>query len=393
MDKKVILKRNHTGYERPDHPWIYRSQLREVVGRPAPGDLVEIQGQKGTVGVGYFNPHSEITVRILSRKIQPIDKDFFKSKIEKAFTHRKRFVSGTNAFRLISSEADGLPGLIADWYDQTLVVQFLTLGMEKLRPFVLEALEETLPLNGLYEKSNSASRTLEGLPPRLGWIRKDCSDEVVVIEEGIRYAVRFEEGHKTGFYLDQRENRILMGRMGIKGAVLDAFCYEGGFGLHLARGGAKEVLGVDIQSDVIARAEENRNLNGLSEGVVRYRKADVFDALKEFETEQKKFDLVILDPPSFLKKKEALEGALAGTKEIILRSMKILNDPGLLAVFSCSFHINDDLLMRTALSAAHDVRKSLKVLKFLKQSTDHPIDPFIPETYYLKGFLFEVSAS
>ncbi len=406
MDKKVILKKNKEARLRPGHPWIYKSQMDGTRGNPEPGDLVEIHAEHGLVGIGYFNPNSQIIVRILSRRKEPIDKGFIRSKIEKALAYRKRFVSDTNAFRLISSEADGLPGLIVDVYGQTpqscdaadpshdgtLVVQFLTMGMEKLKGFVLEALEELTPLTGIYEKSDSASRALEGLPPISGWLRKDCGDEIQIQENGIRYKVRFDGGHKTGFYLDQRENRFLLGRMGFKGSVLDAFCYEGGFGLHLARGGAAEVLGLDIQPEAVARAKENRALNGFSESVVDYRQTNVFDALKEFEKTRKRFDFVILDPPSFLKKKEALEGALAGYKEIILRSMKILNNPGHLAVFSCSFHVNDDLLMWASLSAAIDVRKGLKVLKFLKQSADHPINPFVPETYYLKGFLFEITS-
>ncbi len=302
-------------------------------------------------------------------------------------------MKSAGAFRVIASEADGLPGLIADLYGEVLVVQFLTMGMEKLRPLVLKAFEETLPsLRGIYEKSDSSSRAIEGLAPRVEWIRKDCGDEVQIDEEGIRYAVRLEGGHKTGFYLDQRENRILIGNLGVKGSCLDAFCYEGGFGLHLVRGGAKEVIGIDSQEEAVARAEENRRLNGFSENVVRYRTANVFDALREFEKEKKRFDLIVLDPPSFVKKKAALEGALAGYKEIALRSMKILNDPGLLAVFSCSYHVTDDLLMQVCMSAARDVRKSLKVIRFLKQSPDHPIDPFIPESYYLKGFLLEITS-
>ena len=395
MEKKVFLKKGDRNKPRWGHPWIYRSQIDRTEGDPAPGDLVEVHAAHGMAGIGYFNLSSEITVRLLAGKPVPIDISFFKSRIEKALSLRRRFMkglSGRQAFRVVNSEADGLPGLIADLYGETLVAQFLTMGMEKLRPMVLKAFEETLPfLRGIYEKSDSTSREFEGLAPRVEWVRKDCGDEIVIDEEGVRYAVRLEGGHKTGFYLDQRDNRILIGTLGVKGVCLDAFCYEGGFGLHLARGGAKEVIGIDSQKEVVARAEENRRLNGFSEDILRYRNANVFDALKEYEKEKKRFDLIVLDPPSFVKKKAALEGALAGYKEIVLRSMKILNDPGLLAVFSCSYHVTDDLLMQVCMSAARDVRKGIKVIRFFKQSLDHPIDPFIPESYYLKGFLLEIT--
>lgn len=392
MEKKVFLKKGDKNRSRWGHPWIYRSQIDRTQGDPAPGDLVEVHAAHGITGVGYFNAASEITVRLLTTRPTPIDEGFFKSKIKNALAFRSRIVKGTNSFRVVASEADGLPGLIADLYGEILVVQFLTMGMEKLRPKILKAFEDVMPsLRGIYEKSDSASRTLEGLAPRTGWLRKDFGDQIVLEEDGIRCEVRLEGGHKTGFYLDQRESRSLIGSLGVKGSCLDAFCYEGGFSLHLARGGAKEVLGIDSQADAVTRAEENRRLNGFSEDAVRFRTANVFDALKEFEKEKKRFDLVVLDPPSFVKKKAALEGALAGYKEITLRSMKILNDPGLLAVFSCSYHVTDDLLMQVCMSAARDVRKSLKVIRFLKQSADHPIDPFIPETYYLKGFLLEIT--
>lgn len=391
MKKEIILRKGTKVRARYGHPWVYRSDIGELKGNPEAGDWVEVRDERRPVGIGYYNPASEISVRILQRSSGVIDKAFFKARIQKALNFRKRFVFDTNAYRVVAGEADGLPGLVADLYAEILVVQFLTLGMERQKKAILEIFEELIPdLRGIYEKSDSASRSLEGLEPKIGWIRKDCSDEIVIVEAGVRFTLRLEGGHKTGFYLDQRENRVFLGSLGVKGSCLDAFCYEGGFALHLARGGAKEVLGLDSQADAVARAGNNRRLNGFAEETVRFQEANVFDALKEFERSRKRFDLIVLDPPSFVKKKAALEGALAGYKEITLRSMKILNESGLLAVFSCSYHVNDDLLMQVSLSAAHDVRKKLKVLKFFKQSADHPIDPLVPETYYLKGFLFEV---
>jgi len=279
---------------------------------------------------------------------------------------------------------------VLDLYGDVLVAQFLTLGMDRLKPVVLEAAREVIPCSGIYERSDSPSRRLEGLEESVGWVDRSCGAEVEVHEGSVRYRVHFEQGHKTGFYLDQRENRRLLASLGVQGSALDVFCYEGGFALHLAAQGVN-VLGIDVQKEVLLRAEENRKLNGIPAERLEFRAANAFDELKALEKQGRKFDLVVLDPPSFVKKKAALEGAMAGYKELLLRGMKLLNDQGLLAVFSCSYHVDENLLMQASLGAAWDVRKNLKLIKFLKQSVDHPINPFIPETYYLKGFLFTVS--
>lgn len=387
----VRLKPPPHGSLRFGHPWVYKSQIDSVEKGIEPGALVYVIGSKGGLaGIGYYNPNSEIAVRMLTRQDEAINVDFFKARLARAAQFRSRFVRDTNAYRLVSSEADDLPGLIIDRYADTLVLQFLTLGMESLRPQVLPAIEAVIAAKGIYERSDAPYRNLEGLEEKTGWISQSCADQALIVEGGIRYSVRFGEGHKTGFYLDQRENRLALAGLGIQGDVLDAFCYEGGFGLHLARSGCR-VLGLDIRTDALERAAENRQLNGLSEASLRFKSANVFDELKSLDKEAARFDLVILDPPSFVKKKSAIEGAASGYKEIMLRAMKILKQGGLLAVFSCSYHVNEDVLMQAAMSAAHDVRRSLRLVKFFKQSADHPINPFIPETYYLKGFLFEVN--
>lgn len=389
-DKRVILKAPPKGHIRHGHCWIYRSQIASVDGAPSPGEAVEVlTDKKRFLGTGYYNAASEITVRLLSRQAETPDTAFFARRLTRALEYRRRRSIPSNACRIVSSEADGLPGLIVDRYDEVVVVQFLTMGMERLRPHVLEAIEATLPCRGLYERSDSHSRKIEGLSEKTGWIRRDCASETEVNEAGIRFRVRFEEGHKTGFYLDQRDNRILLAaEAGPPGTALDAFCYEGGFGLHLARAGWR-VTGIDIKSENIAQAEVHRALNGIEPERLELRAANVFDELKSFEKAGARFDLVVLDPPSFVKKRDALEGAVSGYKEIVLRSLRLLSDGGRLAVFSCAYHLDETLLLQTCLQAAVDVRRNLKILRFLKQSADHPIVPFIPETYYLKGFLFE----
>lgn len=373
------------------HPWIYRGQLTRIPESLEGGALVDVKLANGRfVGRGYFNPRSEIVVRILSRQERAIDRDFLNEKLTAAFGYRERFVKNGNAYRCVFSEADGLPGLMIDDYAGVYVTQFLTLGMDRFRPWIHEFLESRSAVRGIYEKSDAPSRGNEGLKEVSGWVLKNCADETTIVEGSVKFNVRFEAGHKTGFYLDQRDNRIELAQLGVQGKVLDAFCYTGGFGIHLARSGAR-VTALDSQKNVLVAAAQNAKLNGLSDDQYRAVEANVFDELKKYDRERRRFDMVILDPPSFVKNKAALEGAVAGFKEILLRSMKILNPGGLLAAFSCSYHFDEPLLLQASLEAAADTRKSLKILKFLKQSADHPVDPFIPETYYLKGFLFLVS--
>lgn len=388
---KITLKPSKKAL-RYAHPWMYRSQCREAeLKNCSSGSLVKVFTAKNRfLGIGYANPLSEISIRMLTSLDESVSLEFFKSRIEKAFEFRKRFVRDTNAFRLISSEADGLPGVIIDRYADVLVVQFLTFGMEKLKGLIIQALEEIFPNFSIYEKSDSSSRRREGLEETDGWI-KSGPEEVEIYEGGIRYLIHFGQGHKTGFYLDQRENRLLLASLGLRGKVLDAFCYSGGFGLHLAKSGC-EVMALDSQAEAIALALANGRLNGIDASFFRVKQANVFDELKNMEKQKSKFDLVILDPPSFVKRREALTGALSGFKEIILRSIKILNEGGFLAVFSCSYHVDENLLLKTGLSASIDLRKDLRIIKFMRQSADHPIHPFIPETYYLKGYLFQITS-
>jgi 23S rRNA (cytosine1962-C5)-methyltransferase len=386
--KTVLLKKPPQGSLRPGHPWVYKNQIQKIADSVSPGDIVDVSTESGRIlARGYWNPRSEISVRLMVRDERPVDAALVRSLLEKAVRFRERVVRDTDAYRVVNSEADGLPGLIVDRYADVLVVQFLTLGMEKMRDWVLEALDSALPNRGVFERSDAPSRKLEGLTERTGWIRRDCGDEVVVRERDIQMALRFGEGHKTGMYLDQRENRLALRDWQKGGRVLDAFCYEAAFGLHLAKNGCR-VTSVDAQTDAIERAKEHRRRNGLEENL-ELRVGNVFDVLKEYEKEKTYFDLIILDPPSFAKQKSALAGALSGYREILLRSMKLLNDEGSLAVFSCAYHVDENLLMQSCLRAALDSKKALRVLKFLKQSSDHPIDPFIPETYYLKGFLLQ----
>jgi 23S rRNA (cytosine1962-C5)-methyltransferase len=341
------------------------------------------------LGYGYYNQASEISIRMLSRN-GAIDKAFLTKRVREAIAYRKQWVGDAQAYRIVNSEVDRLPGFVLDRYGDVLVMQILTMGMERLRPVLIEILKEVFPGMALLDRSDAPSRRYERLADRVEWIVGNVS-EVVIEEAGTKYKVLFGEGQKTGFYLDQRDNRVFLAEAGIKGKVLDAFCYSGGFGLALARKGC-QVLGLDIQEEAIRQAEVNRALNGLSEPQIRFKMVNVFDELKELVKAGESYDLVILDPPSFVKKKDAVDAAVSGYKEILLRGLKLVNEGGLLAVFSCSYHVDEFLLLQTAMAAAFDAKKSIKIVKFLKQSADHPIDPFVPESYYLKGFLFQVTS-
>lgn len=394
MNKQIVLKKPPQGSLRPGHPWIYKNQAKETLGLPEPGDIVDVVTDSGRfLARGYWNPKSEIIVRAFARQPIDIDAPFFRSRIVAAREFRKKVVTDTNAFRLISSEADGLPGLIVDQYGEVLVLQILTLGMEKFKESIMGILNEEIPNRGIYEKSDVAVRQKEGLELRSGWIEQKCSDEVVVYERDVEFGMRFGEGHKTGLYLDQRENRLLLRDWVRPGDIaLDVFCNEGAFGLHLARAGC-HVTGIEIQADAVKKAEEHRARNRIAPESYEILNENAFDALKSLERSKKLYDLIILDPPSFAKQKNALGGAMTGYKESLLRAFRLAKETGLVAVFSCAYYMDENLLMQVSLQAALDAKKTLKVLRFLKQSQDHPINPFIPETYYLKGFLFQVSSA
>lgn len=388
---QIVLKKPPVGSLRFGHPWVYRDQILSVPSSLEPGALADLVTTSGRwMGRGYWNPKSEISFRVLSATAESVDRGFFERRLRAALALRRRWVRETNSMRWISAEADGLPGLVVDRYGEIVVVQFLTLGMDRLKPLVLDAIDAVETPRGIYERADASSRKLEGLGERSGWLRRECSQEIVITERDLSFAFRPGEGHKTGFYLDQRDNRLWIRDAGFSGRALDVFCYEGAFAAHLARAGLK-VTGIDSQADALERAAAHRARNGIAEDRLDFVQANAFDELKRIEKSGEKADLIILDPPSFVKKRGAVDAAVAGYKELCLRAVKILETGGHLALFSCSFHVDENRLMQAVLSAARDAQKSLKLARFFKQSSDHPIDPYIPETYYLKGFLFQVT--
>jgi 23S rRNA (cytosine1962-C5)-methyltransferase len=390
VENRIVLQSGKRGRIAYGHPWIYRSQIKDV-SQGSPGQVYDVFSPGGRfLGRGYYNPKSEIAVRLLTEKEEAIDEGFFERRVEEALAFRRAYVRDTNAYRIVFSESDALPGLIIDSYSDHVVFQILTLGMEVHRDLLIEVMRSCVGPKFIFEKSDVPSRRLEGLEAVKRWWGEEGQAEIEISEGEVKFLVDIEGGHKTGFYLDQRESRQAIRGFAEGKRVLDCFSYTGGFALYAALHGAREVVGIDIHESQITLAKRNARLNGIPEERIDFRIANAFDALKEFDKSNEKFDVVILDPPSFVKHKNGLEGALSGYKEINLRAMRILNEGGILATFSCSGHMDEELFLQVVLDAAFDTKRNLKVLRRCGQSLDHPIDPFIPQTSYLKGFIVEV---
>ena len=373
------------------HPWIYKNAIDRVRGDYGPGDLVEIKDWRGKfLGIGYINPASYISARILTRKKEDIDRRFWRKRLERALDFRKKLnIDALDAYRLVFSEADFMPGLIIDKFNDYLVMQVLTLGMERLKETIVGIIVDLLPVKGIYQKNDIAVRSIEGLSMVDELLFGEVPDEVIINENGVQFYVNISGGQKTGHYLDQRCNRALLNPISRGARVLDAFCYTGGFGLNAANFGAKSVIGIDASEDAVRTARRNAELNELSE-ICEYEVANVFDRLRELEEKGLQFDLVVLDPPAFAKNKRAVEGALKGYKEINLRAMKILKSSGFLLTCSCSHHISWDLFEGIILEAAKDAHKSLRVVARTGQPSDHPVLMGFDESLYLKCLLLEV---
>jgi len=392
QDKIIRLRKGSSGRLGPGHPWVYARQILGASADAKPGDIVSVvDEQLKFTGRGYYNPKSDIAVRLLTFKDEVIDAPFFHRRIQHAVEKRSPILATTDAYRAVFSEADGLPGLVADVYKDTLVFQILTLGMEKLRQTLMQGLKDVIRPRYIYEKSESAFRKVEGLNDEKRWWGDKGNGIIEIFEGKAKFIVDIEKGHKTGFYLDQRRSRIGVGQIAKGKRVLDLFCYTGGFAIHATLGGAQEVHGVDVKDEWLELGRKNAKLNGVSDRV-EFIKGDAFSALRDYHKKGEKFDIVIVDPPSFLKTKRELGGAIRGYKELNLTAMKILNDGGILCTFSCSHHMPNEVFADIIKSSAHDAKKRFSVLKRCHQAQDHPIVRAIPETEYLKGYFLRVSA-
>src|SRR6476661_1437788 len=367
------------------HPWIYRS---DVIERPN-GDAgaVRVHDQRGKpLGVALWSPRSEISLRLLDRDPDAtIDGAWWHRRLAQAIARRGGLDHGANAYRLVHGEGDGLPSLVVDRYDRWLVVQLMSAGLERFRHDIVAALTSLTQPAGILARNDVPLRVKEGLETNVELLTGEVPDEIEVHEHGVRYLAAPWRGQKTGAFLDQRENRALVGRIA-KGAALDCFSYHGSFALHLARG-ASDVIALDASAHALTRAEENFRRNGFANGT--FVEANAFEYLKARERERARFDTIVLDPPAFAKTRASLPAALRGYKEINLRAMRILAPGGMLFTASCSYHLTKSLFLEMLEQAAADSGRRLVLRKLRGQPLDHPEVVTIPETGYLKGALLE----
>ena len=371
------------------HPWIYRSEIARVEDEGEPGAIAHVlDSRERFLGQAMVNLRSQIAGRLLSRGEEPVDGPFFERRIRQTVGRCGRSVQGPDACRLIFGEADHLPGLIVDRYAGLLVIQILTAGMERVREIILGALRATIQPRAIYERNDVSSRRLEGLELRKGFAWGDGETGVWVQEGDLSFFVEVAEGQKTGFFLDQRDNRRVVKGLATGRDVLDCFCYSGGFALSAAAGGAASVIGIDLSAGAIAWAERSAERNGLSPRCT-FTIANAFDALRACDREGRRFSMVILDPPAFTKGKEAVAGALRGYKEINLRAMKLLTPGGILVTCSCSYHVDAPMFLKMLREAAADAHREFQFREFRTQAPDHPILLAAKETQYLKCAILE----
>lgn len=388
--KTIKLRSGKAGRHDARHPWIYKNQILSPEASIKPGDTVKVVDTSNLfLGIGYYNPRSEISARILSFEDRIIDGDFFKEKIAAAVEKRRDILDKTNAYRAVFSEADSLPGLIIDIYNDTAVFQILTLGMERFKTFVLEAVKDIQNVKYIYEKNVSPFRKIEGLKDIYGWRGCEGNPVTEICEGRAKFLVNIVNGHKTGFYLDQRKSRMALENISKEKKVLDLFCYTGAFAITAAKYGAGPVLAIDIKNDWLELGRKNAGLNGVSDKI-EFIKKDAFKALEEINLSGEKFDIIILDPPSFLKNRGSLATASKGYEELNYMAMKAITGGGVLATFSCSHNMPSAGFSELVRKAARAAGKKITILKRCHQAQDHPIVKSIPETEYLKGYFLKV---
>ncbi|MCG0238249.1 MAG: class I SAM-dependent rRNA methyltransferase [Firmicutes bacterium] len=376
---------------RDGHPWVYRTEIAKVTGEYSPGDIVDVVDARGAfVARGYINPRSMLTVRVMTLDPrEAVDEDLIRRRIDRAWRSRQRLLPETRCCRVVFGEADFLPGLIVDKFEDVLVIQILALGMERWRETIVAALEEIFRPRGIYERGDERVRELEGLPQQKGFVRGEFPTRFTITENGLQMVVDVEKGQKTGHYLDQRLNRAAIRPYARDARVLDAFCNTGGFALNAAAAGAREVVAVDSSAEALAILRENAALNGLQDRI-RTEEANAFDFLRAQDRAGERYDLIILDPPAFAKNRAALEGAIRGYKEINLRALRMLREGGILVTCSCSYHMTPDLFAEVIADAARDARRRLRLIEARAQPPDHPMVVGYPESHYLKCYLYEV---
>jgi 23S rRNA (cytosine1962-C5)-methyltransferase len=385
----IRLSRAHAG-EAPGHLWIYAGYVEAVSGQPASGDVVDVLTSKGSFyGRGLYNPLSKIRVRILTFDDEAITEQFWRGRLAQAVRLRQRIVAGTTAYRLIYGEADRLPGLIVDRYGDLLVMQTLSSGMDRRKDLLADLLCEESGATGVYLRNDAKSRTLEGLPLQTGFLRGGGATTVDIQEGPAHFHVDVARGQKTGWFCDQRENRLVAARFAAGAEVLEVFAHTGAFGIHAALAGAKSVEGLDVSEEALALARSHAVLNRVEDRCV-YRSADAFEEMRKLERVERRYDLVSLDPPAFARSKQAVPRALAGYKDVNLHGMRLTKPEGFLVTSSCSHHVTEQEFWASICSAARDANRRVRLLEQRGQASDHPILASMPETRYLKCFILQV---
>lgn len=391
----VTLKKGEGRTLKAGGMWVYDNEIASVAGEFEDGDIVEVHDFDGyCMGCGYINRKSKITLRMLSRKKDAvIDESFMERRVRDAWEYRRQTID-TSSCRLIFGEADFLPGIVVDKFADVLVVESLALGIDRWKGAIVEALKKVLAedgihIRGVYERSDAKVRLQEGMERVKGFLGEAFDTKVEIVENGVRYMVDVEDGQKTGFFLDQKNNRAAVGRLCKGKKVLDCFTHTGSFALNAGMAGAESVLGVDASQLAVEQARENARLNGL-EGRVRFECADVFELLPRLERQGERYDVVILDPPAFTKSRNSVKNAAKGYREINLRGMRLVRDGGFLATCSCSHFMEPELFAKTIREAAAGAHRRLRQVEFRTQGPDHPILWAADQSYYLKFYIFQV---
>ncbi len=396
MERAIVhVKKGEARSLKAGGMWIYDNEIERITGSFENGDMVAVEDFDGYfLGRGFINTNSKITVRMMSRrKDSVVDENFIETRVRNAWEYRKSTVD-TGSCRLIFGEADFLPGIVIDKFSDVLVVESLALGIDRWKPVILEKLkqvlaEDNIQIRGIYERSDAKVRLQEGMERYKGFIGEPFDTKVEILENGVKYIVDVQDGQKTGFFLDQKYNRLAVQRLCRGKKVLDCFTHTGSFALNAGIAGAESVLGVDASELGVRQARENAELNGLSDKV-KFVCADVFELLPELEAKGEKYDIVILDPPAFTKSRASVKNAVKGYREINLRGMKLVRDGGYLATCSCSHFMDPELFAKTIREAAAGCHKRLRQVEYRTQAADHPILWAADESYYLKFYIFQV---
>jgi len=387
---KLYLKRKISNRIANGHPWIFGNEVEKMEEGIKAGDIVEVFFHDGKfVGKGYINPRSQILVRLLTRnKEDEINELFFIERITKCWNYRKK-IGYTENCRLVFGEADSLPQLIIDKFNDYFVIQTLALGIDLWKPVFIKAINGLFKPKGIYERNDVPVRELEGLPQQKGFLSEPFDTKIIINENGLRFHVDLENGQKTGYFLDQQDNRRAIQHIVKNAEVLGAFTYTGTFEIHAAHYGARSVLGIDISENAVKQASENAGLNNL-QNIVRFETANAFDALKQWGRDGRQYDVVMLDPPAFTKSRETIQKAITGYKEINLRGMKLTRPGGFLVTSSCTNLVSAELFLQIIDMAAKDAKRKIRQVVFQTQSADHPVLWGIETTQYLKFLIVEV---